>query len=167
MSAGIATCADITAAMVLGQSWIEVPEAIAVEYVGELPFGIGGKDVILKTLGSLGRNTVAMERSVEYVGEAARHFSTDVRFTIANMTAEFGGLNGIFEADGVVAPVPGFVVGGANAGQQDLKGCPVPYPSPLPALSYLDHFCSYASNEVAINWNAPLVYVAAALGAPR
>lgn len=71
------------------------------------------------------------------------------------------------EADGVVAPVPGFVVGGANAGQQDLKGCPVPYPSPLPALSYLDHFCSYASNEVAINWNAPLVYVAAALGAPR
>ncbi len=69
------------------------------------------------------------------------------------------------EADGVTAPVPGFVVGGANAGQQDLKGCPVPYPSKLPALSYLDHFCSYASNEVAINWNAPLVYVAAALGA--
>jgi 3-isopropylmalate dehydratase small subunit len=32
-----------------------------------------------------------------------RHFSTDTRFTIANMTAEFGGLNGIFEADAVVA----------------------------------------------------------------
>ena len=43
--------------------WIEVPEAIAVEYEGELPFGIGGKDVILKTLGKLGRNTVAMERT--------------------------------------------------------------------------------------------------------
>jgi endoglucanase len=25
--------------------------------------------------------------------------------------------------------------------------------------------CSYASNEVAINWNAPLVYVSAALQA--
>ncbi len=95
--------ADVTAAMVLGQSWLEVPEAIAVDYVGELPFGIGGKDVILKTLGDLGRNTVAMERSVEYRGEAARRFSTDMRFTIANMTAEFGGLNGIFEADGEVA----------------------------------------------------------------
>jgi 3-isopropylmalate dehydratase small subunit len=95
--------ADITAAMVLGQSWIEVPEAIAVEYVGELPFGIGGKDVILKTLGDLGRNTVAMERTVEYRGEAVRRFSTDMRFTIANMTAEFGGLNGIFEADEVTA----------------------------------------------------------------
>ena len=95
--------ADVTAAMVLGQSWIEVPEAIAVEYAGELPFGIGGKDVILKTLGDLGRNTVAMERSVEYRGAAVRKFSTDMRFTIANMTAEFGGLNGIFEADEEVA----------------------------------------------------------------
>jgi len=95
--------ADITAAMVLGESWIEVPEAIAVDYTGELPFGIGGKDVILETLGKLGRNTVAMERSVEYRGEAVRKWSTDVRFTIANMTAELGGLNGIFEADEEVA----------------------------------------------------------------
>ncbi len=95
--------ADITVAMVLGESWIEVPEAISVEYRGRMPFGFSGKDVILKTLGDLGRNTVAMERSVEYGGEAARHFTTDMRFTIANMTAEFGGLNGIFEADGMVA----------------------------------------------------------------
>jgi len=95
--------ADITAAMVLGESWIEVPEAIAVDYLGELSFGIGGKDVILETLGKLGRNTVAMERSVEYRGDAVRRWSTDVRFTIANMTAEFGGLNGIFEPDETVA----------------------------------------------------------------
>src|SRR6185295_14806080 len=70
---------------------------------GQPGFGIGGKDIILRTLGTLGRNTVAMERTVEYRGEAARSFSTDMRFTIANMTAEFGGLNGIFEADGIVA----------------------------------------------------------------
>jgi endoglucanase len=69
------------------------------------------------------------------------------------------------EADGVVAPVPGLLVGGPNPGQQDLKGCPAGYPSAMPAMSYLDHMCSYASNEVAINWNAPLVYVAAALQA--
>ena len=69
------------------------------------------------------------------------------------------------EADGVDAPVPGFLVGGPNAGQPDQKGCPVRYASSRPALSYLDHFCSYASNEVAINWNAPLVYVSAALQA--
>ena len=94
--------ADVTVAMVLGESWIEVPEAIAVEYIGELPFGFTGKDIILKTLGDLGRNTVAMERSVEYRG-ALHQFTPDMRFTIANMTAEFGGLNGIFEADEQVA----------------------------------------------------------------
>ncbi len=95
--------ADIVVAMVLGSSWIQVPEAIKIEYTGALPFGLGGKDVILRTLGLLGRNTVAMERSVEYGGEGVRQLSTDSRFAIANMTAEFGGLNGIFEADEVTA----------------------------------------------------------------
>ena len=94
--------ADITVAMVLGASWLEVPEAIAIDYAGKLPFGISGKDVILRTLGLLGRNSVAMERSVEYRGDTAQ-LSTDARFAIANMTAEFGGLNGIFEADEVTA----------------------------------------------------------------
>jgi len=93
--------ADITAAMVLGETWLEVPEAIAVEYVGTPAFGIGGKDIILHTLERLGRNTAALERTVEFRGEAVRGFSTDTRFTLANMTAELGGLNGIFEADAV------------------------------------------------------------------
>src|SRR5689334_21796700 len=68
--------ADVTAAMVLGQTWLEVPEAIAVEYQGQPAFGISGKDIILRTLGTLGRNTVAMERTVEYRGDAAHGFST-------------------------------------------------------------------------------------------
>ncbi len=95
--------ADITVAMALGESWIEVPSAIAIVFNGALPFGVGGKDVILKTLGLLKRNTVAMERSVEYIGPAVSEFSTDMRFTIANMTAELGGLNGIFAPDEVVS----------------------------------------------------------------
>jgi endoglucanase len=69
------------------------------------------------------------------------------------------------ESDGVAAPVPGWLVGGPNPGQQDIKGCKQAYPSHLPALSYLDDMCSYASGEVAINWNAPLVYVTAAVQA--
>src|SRR5258708_4965240 len=95
--------ADVCIAMVLGETWIQVPEAIQVAYNGRLPFGLTGKDVILKTLGDLGRNTTAMERSVEYVGDALEDFSTDFRFTVANMTAEFGGLNGIFPADRATA----------------------------------------------------------------
>ena len=94
--------ADVTVAMVLGESWIEVPEAIEVVYQGQIPFGFTGKDIILRTLGDLGRNTVAMERSVEYKGSLSQ-FTPDMRFTIANMTAEFGGLNGVFEADEQVA----------------------------------------------------------------
>jgi aconitate hydratase/homoaconitate hydratase len=93
--------ADITMAMVSGESWIQVPEAIRVDYRGRVPFGLTGKDVILRTLGLLGRNTVAMERTVEFSGDELAGFSADFRFTVANMTAEFGGLNGIFPADEV------------------------------------------------------------------
>ncbi len=70
-------------------------------------------------------------------------------------------------ADGIVDPVPGFLAGGPHSGQQDAEDCPVPYPSDLPAKSYLDHWCSYASNEITINWNAPLVYVSGAIDALR
>jgi endoglucanase len=66
------------------------------------------------------------------------------------------------QADQVAAPVPGFLTGGPQPGQQDKAECRA-YPSALAALSYLDDACSFASNEVAINWNAPLVYVSAAL----
>ena len=67
------------------------------------------------------------------------------------------------EADGIDAPVPGLLSGGPNPGRQDSRECPVPYASSLPARAWLDNVCSYASNEIAINWNAPLVYVAAAV----
>lgn len=63
------------------------------------------------------------------------------------------------QADTVAEPVPGFLAGGPHSGQQD--GCS--YTSNLPAKSYVDDWCSYASNEVAINWNAPLVYSLAAM----
>lgn len=63
------------------------------------------------------------------------------------------------EADGVKEPIPGMVVGGPQPGQQDK----CEYTSKVPAKSYSDTWCSYASNEVTINWNAPMVYVINAL----
>ena len=63
-------------------------------------------------------------------------------------------------ADGIEEPVPGLLAGGANPGQQD--NC-FGYPSNVADKSYVDSDCSYASNEVAINWNAPLVYLATAI----
>jgi endoglucanase len=60
------------------------------------------------------------------------------------------------EADGVEAPYPGLLVGGPNPGQQD-KADVKEYPSNQPDESYTDVMQSYASNEIAINWNATLV----------
>lgn len=71
-------------------------------------------------------------------------------------------------ADSITEPVPGFLVGGPNPGQEDVRGCSgdcPEYPSKLAALSFVDHQESYASNEVAINWNAPLVFLAGGLEA--
>ena len=64
-------------------------------------------------------------------------------------------------SDGIDAPVPGLLVGGPNPGRQDHCA----YPDTAPDKAYVDDVCAYASNEVAINWNAPLVYLAAALEA--
>ena len=60
------------------------------------------------------------------------------------------------EADGVEAPYPGLLVGGPNPGQQD-KADVKNYPSNQPDESYTDVMQSYASNEIAINWNASIL----------
>ncbi|WP_192350142.1 glycoside hydrolase family 9 protein [Algoriphagus sp. Y33] len=60
-------------------------------------------------------------------------------------------------------PLPGFIVGGPNPGQQD--GCT--YASSFADESYIDETCSFASNEIAINWNAPFAYLVNAVEAIR
>jgi len=62
-------------------------------------------------------------------------------------------------ADSNQEPWPGLLAGGPNQGRQDpamKKLAHLP-----PAKMYLDEEESYASNEVAINWNAPLVFLLA------
>ncbi len=62
-------------------------------------------------------------------------------------------------SDNIVDPVPGLLAGGPQNGQQDQCN----YPANFPATSYVDDWCSFASNEIAINWNAPLVYLLASV----
>jgi len=59
-----------------------------------------------------------------------------------------------------VEPWPGLLSGGPNAGRQDdvLKKLPAGLP---PAKIYADELGSYASNEIAINWQASLVFLLA------
>jgi endoglucanase len=63
-------------------------------------------------------------------------------------------------ADNNAEPWPGLLSGGPNAGRQDdvLKKLPPDLP---PAKVYADDQGSYASNEVAINWQAALVFLLA------
>jgi endoglucanase len=67
-------------------------------------------------------------------------------------------------ADGIVEPVPGLLSGGTNANAARQDKC-AGYTSTVADEVYIDADCSYASNEIAINWNAPLVYLAFALEA--
>jgi endoglucanase len=66
-------------------------------------------------------------------------------------------------SDGVEAPLPGWLAGGPNQNLNDAQSERNPggvkYKSTEPAKAYMDLTASYASNEIAINWNAPLVYM--------
>lgn len=67
------------------------------------------------------------------------------------------------QADGIDEPVPGMLVGGPNYTAND---CAKKYvQNDAVAKSYYDNSCSYATNEVAINWNAPFAYVVGSLQA--
>ena len=71
-------------------------------------------------------------------------------------------------ADHITPPVPGMLVGGPQPKGQDIGSetweCK-DYLTGYPATSYIDNNCSYASNEVAINWNAPFAYLVGAIEA--
>ena len=61
---------------------------------------------------------------------------------------------------------PGYVAGGPNGDMQDranLARAGTSYTDKSEAKAYIDHSGSYASNEICINWNAPLVFVLAYL----
>lgn len=75
----------------------------------------------------------------------------------------------ISTADNVTEPVPGMLVGGPQPAGEDVGSkaewkCD-DYRTGHAATSYTDERCSYATNEVAINWNAPLAYLAGAIEA--
>ncbi len=72
-------------------------------------------------------------------------------------------------SDNVQDPIPGMLVGGPQPGGEDVGSAADwkcdDYRTGHAATAYTDQRCSYATNEVAINWNAPLAYLAGALEA--
>ncbi|MDW8068092.1 MAG: 3-isopropylmalate dehydratase large subunit [Anaerolineae bacterium] len=91
---------DIAAAMATGQVWLRVPETIRLVYSGELPRWVGGKDLILYTIGQIGVDG-ARYRALEFTGPTVAQLSMDARFTMANMAIEAGAKAGLFPVDAV------------------------------------------------------------------
>lgn len=89
---------DIAAAMATGDIWMKVPPTIKFVYHGTLGKWVGGKDLILYTIGKIGVDG-ALYAAMEFTGEAIEALSMDGRFTMANMAIEAGGKAGIFRVD--------------------------------------------------------------------
>ena len=67
-------------------------------------------------------------------------------------------------ADGIAAPWPGLLSGGPNAHGGDAIADALPKSPPM--RMWLDDQRAYSMNEIAINWNAPLVFLLAAANTP-
>jgi endoglucanase len=63
-------------------------------------------------------------------------------------------------SNGYPAPPPGVVVGGPNGNPSDTVAQGAGLTGNPPAKSYIDNIGSFSTNEVTINWNAPLAWVA-------
>lgn len=89
---------DIAVAMATGDIWMKVPPTIKLVYNGRLGKWVGGKDLILYTIGDIGVDG-ALYSAMEFSGEAIESLSMDGRFTMANMAIEAGGKAGLFAVD--------------------------------------------------------------------
>jgi 3-isopropylmalate/(R)-2-methylmalate dehydratase large subunit len=91
---------DIAVAMATGTVWMRVPETIRVVYDGQLQPWVGGKDLILYTIGQIGVSG-ALYKALEFTGPAVHTLPMANRFTMSNMAIEAGGKAGLFEVDDV------------------------------------------------------------------
>ncbi|MGP3982421.1 glycoside hydrolase family 9 protein [Streptomyces sp. KR80] len=117
--------------------------AVAHELTGQQRYRAG----VLEALDYLlGRNTLGLSYVTGYGEEFARN--QHHRFWAHQLDSSLPN------------PPAGSLAGGPNAALQDpvaqerLSGC-------KPAACYIDDIGSYSTNEVAINWNAPLAWLAA------
>ncbi|MFO8009228.1 MAG: 3-isopropylmalate dehydratase large subunit [Dehalococcoidia bacterium] len=89
---------DIASAMATGEIWMKVPPTIRFVYHGKTRKWVGGKDLILYTIGDIGVDG-ALYSAMQFEGEAIDSLSIDGRFSMANMAIEAGAKAGIFRVD--------------------------------------------------------------------
>jgi 3-isopropylmalate/(R)-2-methylmalate dehydratase large subunit len=98
-SAGVGST-DLGAVMAAGSTWLKVPPVVRVVYDGDFRPWVGGKDLILYTLGLIGVEGAAY-KTLEFTGEAVARLPMADRFTMANMAVEGGAKNGIVPPDDI------------------------------------------------------------------
>ena len=91
---------DLGAALVTGQTWFRVPESIRFVYQGKREPWVGGKDLILYTIGRIGVDG-ARYKAMEFSGPVIDHLPMNDRFTMSNMAIEAGAKVGIIAPDAV------------------------------------------------------------------
>jgi 3-isopropylmalate/(R)-2-methylmalate dehydratase large subunit len=89
---------DVASAMATGECWFRVPESMKFIFFGKLGKWVGGKDLILHTIGDIGVDG-ALYRAMEFTGETIQSLPVHGRLTICNMAIEAGGKNGIINPD--------------------------------------------------------------------
>ncbi len=89
---------DLARAFIDGECWFKVPTTIKFVYNGKLNKWVGGKDIILYTIGQIGVDG-AIEKVMEFAGPVINKLSMDDRFAMSNMAIEAGGVTGIIEPD--------------------------------------------------------------------
>ncbi len=91
---------DAAAVWATGEFWWPIPRTVEVVLEGELPKGASGKDVIITLCGLYNQGEV-LNAVVEFTGPGVATLSMDARFSISNMTTEWGALAGWFPTDRV------------------------------------------------------------------
>jgi homoaconitate hydratase len=91
---------DAAAIWATGEFWWQIPRSIQVVLEGRLPEGATGKDLIIALCGLYNHDEV-LNAAVEFSGPGVASLSMDARFTISNMSTEWGPLVGWFPCDQV------------------------------------------------------------------
>lgn len=108
---------DMAGALATGETWIRMPETIAIDWSGTLADGVSAKDIMLKLCADLGMDGGGYQ-VVQYGGTAIRALPMTERMTLCNMAAELGAMTGIIEPDETTADY----VEAAGGGTSDWAG---------------------------------------------
>ena len=89
---------DAAAVWATSEFWWQIPRSIQVVLEGKLRQGVSGKDVII-TLCGLFNHDEALNAAIEFMGPGVASLSMDARFSISNMSTEWGPLVAWFPVD--------------------------------------------------------------------